>query len=55
MTRIITNHDLEILKALYRRTIILDEGRVTADGPTEDILSDIPLLQVHGLIPPRQA
>jgi len=54
MTKIIAAHDLEIVKALCQRTILLDEGRVMADGPTEGILSDVPLLEAHGLAPPRR-
>lgn len=53
MTKIIATHDLEILNALCRRTILLDEGIIIADGLTKDILSDIPLLEAHGLAPPR--
>ncbi len=54
MTKIIAAHDLEIVKALCQRTLLLDEGKVIADGPTESILSDIPLLEAHGLAPPRK-
>ena len=49
MTKIIATHDLEIAKALCQRAILLDEGRVVADGSTEGILSDTPLLEAHGL------
>ncbi|HIC92983.1 MAG TPA: ABC transporter ATP-binding protein [Anaerolineae bacterium] len=52
---IIASHDLEAVWALCQRTIILDEGRVVADGPTSRILSDIRLLASHGLAPPRGA
>ena len=55
MTKIIAAHDLEIVKALCQRTILLDKGQLIADGSTEDILSDIPLLEAHGLAPPRPA
>lgn len=55
MTKIIAAHDLEVVKTLCQRTILLDEGRVIADGSTEGILSNIPLLEAHGLAPPRKA
>jgi hypothetical protein len=29
--------------------VILDEGRVVADGPTETLLQDDTLLEAHGL------
>jgi len=53
MTKVIAAHDLEIVKALCQRTLLLDEGRIIANGPTEGILSNIPLLEAHGLAPPR--
>jgi energy-coupling factor transporter ATP-binding protein EcfA2 len=47
-------YNLEIVKTICRRTLVLDEEKVIADGPTEDILSDIPLLEAQGLAPPRE-
>ncbi len=55
MTKIITSHDLEIVRALCQRTILLDKGRVVADGSTDSILYDVPLLEAHSLAPPRRA
>jgi len=51
MTKIIATHDLELVSALCHRTIVMDEGKVVADGDTEMILGDIPLLKDHGLAP----
>ena len=51
MTKIVASHDLELVQALCQRTIILDQGKVIADGATEHILADIPLLVAHGLAP----
>jgi len=51
MTKIIAAHDLEIVKALCQRTILLDKGQLVADGSTKDILSNVPLLEAHGLAP----
>jgi cobalt/nickel transport system ATP-binding protein len=51
VTRVIAAHDLELVRALCPRTIILDGGRVVAEGSTADILEDIPLLRAHGLAP----
>ncbi len=51
MTKIIATHDLELVRALCQRTVVMDEGKVVADGDTEVILGDIPLLKCHGLAP----
>jgi energy-coupling factor transporter ATP-binding protein EcfA2 len=31
--------------------VVMDEGKIVADGNTEAILDDIHLLKVHGLAP----
>lgn len=51
MTKIIATHDLELVRALCQRTVVMDEGKVVAYGDTEVILGDIPLLKCHGLAP----
>jgi cobalt/nickel transport system ATP-binding protein len=48
-TMIISTHDLRLVKELCPRTVILDEGRVVADGPTSSLLADEELLDAHGL------
>jgi cobalt/nickel transport system ATP-binding protein len=48
-TMIISTHDLRLVKNLCPRTVILDEGRVVADGPTSSLLADEQLLDAHGL------
>ena len=53
MTRIIASHDLELVQALCQRVIVFSKGRVIADGTTNCILADIPLLRAHGLAPPK--
>ncbi len=55
MTQIITTHELEILTTLCERTIVLDQGRIVADGRTAEILADTVLLEAHGLAQPSQA
>jgi cobalt transport protein ATP-binding subunit len=49
MTKIIASHDMELIKALCERTVILDDGQIVADDLTENILSNMPLLRAHGL------
>ncbi len=48
-TRLIATHDLEMVVELCSRVIVLDGGRVVADGDTVELLSDEPLMLAHGL------
>jgi len=48
-TMLVSTHDLALVQDLLPRTIVLDEGRVVADGPTAHILLDSALLEEHGL------
>nr|MBC7244604.1 ABC transporter ATP-binding protein [Chloroflexota bacterium] len=50
-TLVISSHDLRLVKELCSRTIILDEGRIVADGPTLELLANEALLYAHGLEP----
>ena len=54
ITRIIATHDLDLVKCLCRRTVLLDKGVIIADGRTEDILEDNALLSAHGLAMPQR-
>jgi cobalt/nickel transport system ATP-binding protein len=48
-TRLIATHDLDMAINLCERTIILNSGRIAADGPSSEILSDRTLLESNGL------
>jgi cobalt/nickel transport system ATP-binding protein len=48
-TLLVATHDLELARTLLPRSIILDGGKVAADGPTEQLVSDRALLEAHGL------
>lgn len=48
-TKVIASHDLDLIKALCQRTVVMDQGRIVADGATEHIMSDHDLLTRHGL------
>ncbi len=48
-SKIIVSHDLELVRDLCPRTIILHEGKVAADGITDDLLLDAPLMNRAGL------
>ncbi|MDD5746567.1 MAG: ABC transporter ATP-binding protein [Candidatus Omnitrophica bacterium] len=43
-TKIIATHDLDLAMDLCERTIVLHQGRITADGPTRKIFQDEGLL-----------
>lgn len=48
-TMLVSSHDILLVEELLPRTVILDEGRVVADGATAEILANEALLQAHGL------
>ena len=52
-TRIIATHDLELVVDVCSRVMVMDGGRVVADGPTRLILNDVALMQAHGLERPH--
>lgn len=47
--KVIATHDLEMALDLCPRTILLDAGRVVADGPTREVFADEDLMERHGL------
>jgi len=49
VTKIIATHDLDLVGCLCERIVILDEGKIVADGKAEQILGDKELLKMHGL------
>ncbi len=48
-TRMIAAHDLELILQTCGRVLLLDRGRLTADGPTRDVLANATLMEAHGL------
>lgn len=51
-TMLISTHDMRLAAELCARVVVLDGGRVVAEGPTERILNDADLLERHGLEKP---
>jgi cobalt/nickel transport system ATP-binding protein len=49
MTMLAASHDLAMVRELLPRMVIMDEGRIVADGPTGNLLKDEKLLEAHGL------
>lgn len=48
-TLIVSTHDLRLAQEVCSRLVVLDHGRVAWDGPTGVALSDVELLERHGL------
>lgn len=52
LTMLVSTHDMLMVQELFRRMVIMDGGRVVADGPTRELLNDPDLLEAHGLEKP---
>jgi cobalt/nickel transport system ATP-binding protein len=53
VTQLIATHDLEFVVEICPRTIVLDGGRIVADGATRRLLDDEQLMLAHGLERPH--
>ena len=53
ITQLIATHDLDLAAELCDRAVVLDTGRVEAEGPALDLLSDEALMLRHGLERPH--
>jgi len=49
LARLLITHDLEMVLDLCPRTVLLDQGRVVADGPSLELLRQDALMEAHGL------
>ena len=52
ITMLVSTHDMKLVQELFPRTIVMDDGRIVADGRTVDILENETLLNKHGLEKP---
>jgi len=53
LTLVIVSHNMDELAHIVERVVLLDDGRVVADGPSRRLLSDVPLLHSIGLDVPQ--
>jgi cobalt transport protein ATP-binding subunit len=51
-TTLIASHDMRLVWELCPRTVIMDRGRIVADGATAELLQDAVLMERHGLEAP---
>lgn len=49
LTMLVSSHDMLMVRELFPRMIIMDEGQVVADGATAVLLEDVAFLEEHGL------
>ncbi len=49
LTTLVSTHDMRMVSELFPRMVIMDEGRIVADGLTKSLMSDEALLEAHGL------
>jgi cobalt/nickel transport system ATP-binding protein len=49
LTMLVSTHDMLMVRELFPRMVIMDEGRIVADGATEALMNDVALLEAHGL------
>jgi cobalt/nickel transport system ATP-binding protein len=49
LTMLVSTHDMLMVRELFPRMVIMDEGQVVADGPTEILMDNVALLEAHGL------
>ncbi len=48
-TMLVATHDMDLAWRLCPRAVVLEAGRVVADGPSEQIMADAQLMERHGL------
>jgi len=48
-TMLVSTHDLPLVRELIPRMVVMDQGQIVADGPTDVLLNDVALLEAHGL------
>lgn len=49
LTMLVSTHDMALVSELFERMVIMDDGRIVADGDTRTLMADEALLHAHGL------
>ncbi len=52
ISMLVSTHDMALVKELFTRTIVMDDGKIVADGITAKIMNDEKFLHEHGLEKP---
>lgn len=52
VSMLVSTHDMALVNELFERMVIMDEGRIVADGNTHALMADGSMLQAHGLEKP---
>lgn len=48
-TKLIATHDLDMVLELHGRSLVIDAGRIVAQGPATEVLGDEAIMDAHGL------
>lgn len=48
-TMLVSTHDIHMVAELFERTVMIDEGEIVFDGPTQSLMADGDLLARHGM------
>lgn len=54
ITMLVSTHDMLLVHELFPRMIVMDEGKLVADGSTAALMADPAFLEAHGLESPFQ-
>ena len=49
ITMLVSTHDMLMVREIFPRMVIMDEGRIVADGATKELMEDAALVEAHGL------
>ena len=52
-TLLVASHDLELVLEVCDRVILLDNGKIIADGSSSEMMANVELMEAHGLEKPH--